>query len=64
MILIMFTTQILHIIVMFVVRFLCFIQFFTTIATHRHLPSNISRNANSSYDDFDHKKTKFILEPL
>jgi hypothetical protein len=35
----MFVTQILHIIVMFVVSYLCFIQFFISVAKHGHEPS-------------------------
>jgi hypothetical protein len=36
---IMFTTQILYIIVIFVVPFICFIHFFNLIATYGHSPS-------------------------
>jgi hypothetical protein len=35
----MFVIQVLYIIVMFVVSYLCFIQIFTSVATHRHRPS-------------------------
>jgi hypothetical protein len=37
----MFTTQILHIIVIFVVPFICFIHFFNLVATHGHSPSMV-----------------------
>jgi hypothetical protein len=35
----MFATQILHIVVMFVVPYLCFIQKNYFVATHGHIPS-------------------------
>jgi hypothetical protein len=38
-ILIMFAIHVLHIIVMFVVSYLCFTQFFTPMAMHGHRPS-------------------------
>jgi uncharacterized membrane protein len=49
-ILIMFTILILHIIVIFIVPSLYFIQFFTPVATHGHSPSNNNKIAVQSLD--------------
>jgi hypothetical protein len=42
----MFATQNLHIIVMFVIPYLCCIQLFTSVATHGHIPSSMFRTTS------------------